>query len=157
MNIKYFTRTCAILLATLLMSACEGTKKDVREPFIGEYTFVSTGDVDLYAGVLKITTIPMNEEGKLSIFAADEPNQVWMVAGEDTTLGHVKGNELYLDSLNAQSTYNNLVLNISFTYEKATLEGNQLSWVTNAKISATYNALYLSGIGKVNIVATKVE
>ena len=80
-------KTCAIFMAVLTLSACERASqpKDARDAFVGDYTFTSTGSVDIFAGELKVYTIPMSETGELSIAKDSVPNRVMMVAGNDMT------------------------------------------------------------------------
>ncbi len=163
---KYLKRTSVLLLAALVMSACEGSKegpkKDAREAFVGDYSFVSTGSIDLYAGALKVLAVPMNEEGFLSIALADEENAVWMIVEKDSSLGHVAGDGLFLEPTTARETFKKLVMDLSFTYGKATLQEDTLSFVTNVDITATYSSDTLgildnlAGKGQTTIVATKL-
>ncbi len=164
---KYLKRTSVLLLAALVMSACEGSKegpkKDAREAFVGDYSFVSTGSIDLYAGALKVLAVPMNEEGFLSIALADEENAVWMIVEKDSSMGHVVGDGLFMEPTTARETFRNkLVMDLSFTYGKATLKEDTLSFVTNVDITATYSSDTLgildnlTGKGQTTIVATKL-
>ena len=54
-----------LLMATLVFCGCDRgwdpTKS--REAFVGDYTFVSTGNIDLYMGAVKAFTVPMDKEG----------------------------------------------------------------------------------------------
>ena len=155
MFVKYLTRTCAVLLAALMLSACENTMKDYREPFLGDYTFVSKGSVDMYDGATKLISIPMNEMGTLSILPGDDLNHVWVVAEGDSTLARVSDNELFMDPTTDVSKFGEVVMELSFTYGTATLEGDRLSFVTDVTVKATYQSQSLYGTGEVEIVATK--
>lgn len=155
MHTKYFTRLCAVLLAVMLLSACERAQKDTRTDFVGDYSFVSKGSIDLYAGSLKLITIPMDRSGEMTISPGDDPSHVWVVASGDSTLGHVSGKELFMDPTTDQSTYGNIVMDLSFKYGKATLKNDMLSWATDVEIMATYMSQTVSGVGTVDIVATK--
>ena len=150
-------KTCAIFMAVLTLSACERASqpKDARDAFVGDYTFTSTGSVDIFAGELKVYTIPMSETGELSIAKDSVPNRVMMVAGNDTSYGRVSDNYLFLDSLKAVETYGKIEMNLSFTYGKATLSHDTLSIPTNVVITASYQDKNLSGVGKVDVVAIK--
>lgn len=156
-HINFITRTLAVLMAVWMLSACEREKQtDPRDAFIGKYSFVTKGNIDLYAGSLKIATFPMNEKGELSISAAaSNPNDVVVVAENDTTIGHISGNYLFLDPTSAVETFGIIDMHLDFTYGKATLSNNTLSFVTEVAISASYNDMSLTGNGKVDIVATK--
>lgn len=148
-------KTCAIFMAVLTLSACERASqpKDARDAFVGDYTFTSTGSVDIFAGNLKMFTVPMHETGELSIAKDSVPNRVMMVAENDTSYGYVSNNYLFLDSLKAVETYGEIDMNLSFTYGKATLSHDTLSIPTNVVITASYQDKNLSGVGKVDVVA----
>ena len=150
-------KTFAIFMAVLTLSACERASqpKDARDAFVGDYTFTSTGSVDIFAGELKVYTIPMSETGELSIAKDSVPNRVMMVAGNDTSYGRVSDNYLFLDSLKAVETYGEIEMNLSFTYGKATLSHDTLSLPSYVIISASYQSMTLSGSGQVDVVAIK--
>jgi len=152
---KYFTKVFAVVMAALMLTACEGNKKDPREAFVGDYTFTSKGNIDLYAGTLKLFTIPMDNTGELSIVLGKEENNLWVVSDGDTIQAYASGNQLFMDPTSEQTTFKELVLDLSFTYGKATLVENQLSWTSDVAITATYKGRNLVGSGKVDIVATK--
>jgi hypothetical protein len=144
-------------MAVLTLSACERASqpKDARDAFVGDYTFTSTGSVDIFAGKLKVYTIPMSETGELSIAKDSVPNRVMMVAGNDTSYGRVSDNYLFLDSLKAVETYGEIEMNLSFTYGKATLSHDTLSLPSYVIISASYQSMTLSGSGQVDVMAVK--
>ena len=150
-------KTCAIFMAVLTLSACERASqpKDARDAFVGNYTFTSTGSVDIFAGELKVYTIPMSETGELSIAKDSVPNRVMMVAENDTSLGHISGNYLFIDSLDVVETFGKIDMNLSFKYGKATLSHDTLSFPTDVVITASYQDKNLSGVGKVDVVAIK--
>ena len=145
-----------LCLATLMITACERQKdNDPRKDFVGDYTFVSKGNIDLYAGVLKITTIPMDKKSEMSLSLADKDNELWMVAEGDSTIARLSDGRLFIDPTTEQQTFKDLVLTLSYTYTPATLENDQLSLTSNVEITATYKEHSLSGRGQVDIVATK--
>lgn len=152
------TRTCAVLMMILLLTACERASQpqiDPREAFVGTYSFVSTGSVDIFADGKKLSTIPMNQQGELSIELAQELGEVMVIAENDTSIGHVSANYLYIDPITVQETFGQLDLTLSFTYGKATLSNKVLSFPTNVSISAVYQDKTLSGSGQVDITAIK--
>ncbi len=160
MQTKSLTRFFAILLAILTFAACDRSKEeepstDPRDIFVGDYSFVSTGSIDLYASGVKVYTVPMNEKGNLSIALGKEANTVWVIAAGDTTLAYVSNNQLLMEPIEDEATFGDLVMEMSFTYGKATLKDNQLSWTSDVDITASYKEHILSGIGTVDIVATK--
>lgn len=151
------TRICAFLMAVMLMSACErASQNDPRNAFVGDYSFTSNGSIDLfYADSLKFITVPMSEKGEMSIVLATEPNDVWIIAENDTSLGHISGNYLFIDSLDVVETFGKIDMNLSFKYGKATLSHDTLSFPTDVVITASYQDKNLSGVGKVDVVAIK--
>ena len=146
-----------MVLAVVALCGCErsGETSDPRLAFVGEYTFVSTGDIDLYLGSTKAFAVPMDKEGEMSIKLAEKSNAVWIIAEGDSVLAAVSGNELYMEPMKQETTVAGISMDMSFSYGKATLENNQLSWITNVDITATYMSLQVTGSGQVVIVATK--
>ena len=153
---------CAIMLMAVLLCGCKRNQEQVepqdpRQAFVGDYTFVSTGDIDLYMGSVKVITVPMNKDGEMSITLAQEDNAVWIIAEGDSLEAYVSGNLLFMEPTTDEVTMSGLVMEMAFTYSKATLTGNQLSWTSTVDITATYQSLSVSGSGQVDIVATKKE
>jgi len=154
-NWKFF---CAMLLmATLVFCGCDRgmdpTKS--RQAFVGDYTFVSTGNIDLYMGAVMVFTVPMDKEGEFSISLAEKSNAVWIVAEGDSLLASVSGNELFMEPTKEETTMAGVEMKMSFTYGKATLENNRLSWTSDVDITATYQSVSIAGKGQVDFVATK--
>ena len=152
---KHWRTICAILLAAVVLCSCERSASDARKPFIGDYTFVSTGNIDLYAGSVKVITVPMDKDGEMSITPADKDNTVWIIAENDSLLAYVSGTEMFMDPTTDSTTIGGILMQMSFTYGRATLTDNQLSWKTDVEITATYRSMSLRGTGQVDIVATK--
>ena len=159
MRKNYFSRTCTVLMTLLLLTACEKATepqpKDPREAFIGNYSFYSSGSVDLYADTTKIGSYPMNEEGEMSIAPATEPNDVMVIAENDTSIGHIADGYLLIEPTTAVEKFGEMDMNLSFTYGKATLNNRVLTFPTNVTITATYQDMTFSGYGQVDIVAIK--
>lgn len=159
MRKNYFSRTCAVMMTLLLLTACEKATepqpKDPREAFIGNYSFYSSGSVDLYADSAKIGSYPMNEEGEMSIAPATEPNDVMVIAENDTSVGHIADGYLLIEPTTAVEKFGKMDMNLSFTYGKAALNNRVLTFPTNVSITATYQDVTFSGYGQVDIVAIK--
>lgn len=155
---KHLKISCAILLVAVMLWGCErGGGADARTPFLGEYTFVSNGDIDLYAGSVKVVTVPLGQEGEMSIVAADKANTVWIIADNDTARAYISGSELFMEATKDTATIGGVAMDMSFNYGPATFVENKLTWTTDVDISATYKSISLSGKGIVDIVATKKE
>lgn len=161
---KYVKGVLAVMIAVVALSACENKQQqpveepqvDPREAFVGDYSYVTSGDIDLSAGVLPFhTTVPLDYEGEMSITLGDEQNTLWVKAEGDSTVAYVSGNQLFFDPITKETSFGDLVMHLSFTLGKATLEGDQLSLTSDVEVSATYMDYGLSGNGKVDIVATK--
>ena len=153
---KNWKFSCFILLIAVALCACERAGGgDARKAFLGDYTFVSNGDIDLYAGAVKVVTVPLDKEGEMSIVPADKSNTVWIVAENDSALAYVSDSELFMESTTDTTTIGGISMEMSYTYGKASLVENKLSWSTDVVITATYKAMTLSGKGTVDIVATK--
>ena len=146
-----------LCLAALMIAACErAADNDPREVFVGDYTFVSKGNIDLYADSLKVITVPLDKKGEMSLSLADKDNELWMVAEGDSTIARLSDGRLFIDPATEQQTFKNLVLTLSYTYTPVTLENDQLSLTSDVEATATYKETYtLSGRGQVNITATK--
>ena len=167
-RVKVAIMAMVAMVAAATLCGCEGGKNtepqeeepkvDPREAFVGEYTFTSTGNIDLYAGTLKLFTIPMDNKGEMNITLSDSTNAVWVRAENDSTIAFVSGNNLFMEPTTDETTFGELVMQLAFTYGKGTLENDTLSMDTYVAIQASYRDRSLSGNGKVGIVAVrKVE
>ena len=155
---KYFSYVCVFLTATLLFGSCDRSKEpdsDPRTAFVGDYTFVSTGNIDLYAGVVKVISVPMDTDGELSISRADKENAVWIVAQEDSIMAYISGNRLFMDPMSEQMTFGKMVIDLSFTYKNGELVDDVLTLITEVDATANYEQYSLAGHGQVEVVATK--
>ena len=158
MHMNDFARTCAVLMTILLLTACDRSKQpeiDPREAFVGNYSFTSTGSVDLYLGELKMASYPMNEQGEMSIALAQKPDEVMVIVEKDTSLAHVADNYLLIEPSTAVEKFGEVEMTFSFTYGKATISNRVLTFPTNVSISAAYQDKTVSGSGQVEIVAVK--
>ena len=145
-------------MTILLLTACDRSKQpeiDPREAFVGNYSFTSTGSVDLYLGELKMASYPMNEQGEMSIALAQKPDEVMVIVEKDTSLAHVADNYLLIEPSTAVEKFGEVEMTFSFTYGKATISNRVLTFPTNVSISAVYQGKTVSGSGQVEIVAVK--
>ena len=155
---KNLAKVCAILMTVLTFAACEGSKQEPTDPrnaFVGNYSFVTTGNIDLYAGSKKIVTVPLDKKGDMSITLGEVSNTVWIISSGDSALAYVSDNQLFMDPSVDEMTFGELVMHLSFTYGKATLNNETLTWNSEVEITASYKDLTLTGSGQVEIVATK--
>ena len=145
-----------MLLVIAALCGCErATVQDPRQAFVGDYTFVSTGDIDLYMGATKVITLPMDQNGEMTITLAEKSNAVWIIADNDSTMASVSGNELFIEPSEEETTMAGIDMQMSFTHGKATLVNKQLSWTSSMDITATYQSLQLAGKGQVDIATKK--
>ena len=158
MHMNDFARTCAVLMTILLLTACDRSKQpeiDPREAFVGNYSYTSTGSVDLYLGEQKMDSYPINEQGEMSITLAQKPDEVMVIVEKDTSLAHVADNYLLLEPSTEVEKYGEVEMTFSFTYGKATINNRVLTFPTNISISAVYQDKTVSGSGQMEIVAVK--
>ena len=156
-NIKI---VCSMLLLAAILCGCkrgEQEPEDARTAFIGDYTFVSSGTIDLYMGSTKMITLPMDKEGELTIVAGESSNEVWVIAEGDSAQAYIAGDELVMKPMQQETTIAGMELDMAFTYGTAKLVENQLSMTAYVDITATYRSMQFSGNGQVDVVATKKD
>lgn len=147
-------------LATLLFVSCDPnnptttTTTDPRDKFVGEYSFVATGNVDVNLGVTSLS-IPLNEDGTFEITKAEVENEVLITGYGATINAVVSGNQLILESTTSEMEYSGATVKLTFTHGRATLKDNQLTWSTTVTAIVTYNSLTATGDGQVSMVADK--
>lgn len=162
---KYVKGVLAVMIAVVALSACENKQQqpveepqiDPREAFVGDYKYVTSGDIDLYIGALPFNTVPLDYEGDMAITLGDEQNTLWVKAEGDSVVAYVSGSQLFLDPVVKETTFGELDMQLSFTFSKATLEGDKLSCSSDVEISASFMDYSLLGSGKVDVVSTKKE
>ena len=158
---KHFRKyVCAVLLIATALCGCkrdEQEPEDAREAFIGDYTFVSWGTIDLYWESKKMVAIPMDKEGELSIVAGEASNEVWVIAEGDSAQAYIAGNELVMKPMQTETTIAGMELDMAFTYGTAKLVNNQLSMTAYVDINATYKSTHFAGNGQVDVVAAKKD
>lgn len=152
---KNFINCCMILTVLLAWTACEGNKEvDPRDAFIGAYTYSASGSVDFNFGITSYS-VPLNEQGTFTISKSGDGDKVVIEGWNDPIYATVSGNQLTLESNNYDTTYGGIALQLSFSYGKATLVDDRLTWDTNVSGKAQYSGLSAIGEGVVSMVATK--
>ena len=148
---------CAIVMLVAALCGCERGQepKDAREAFVGYYTFVSTGKVDLYRDSVLFASLPMNKEGEMSIMPGEKSNEIVVIALKDTAVAYVSGNTFSMDTSTRTDSLYGIVMEMTVNYGKAVLTGNQLDWPMDLVVSATFQGMEYSGGGSMEIVATK--
>jgi hypothetical protein len=154
---KHWLSLCGLLLIAIVLCSCERGTQNTREAFIGEYSFVSTGLIALYLpDSTKAFSIPVNENGELSIVAGTKENEVLIIAKEDTTYALISGYDMYMQPDTVEEIRGGVEMKIYSSYSRATLENNRMAWMSYADVSASFKSYSLFGKGEVEIVATKL-
>lgn len=154
---KHWQSLCGVLLAAIVLCSCERGAKNTREAFIGDYSFVSSGLIELYLpDSTEAFSIPVNENGELSIVAGTKENDVLIIADEDTTYALISGYDMFMQPDTVVQTVGGVEMKIYSSYSKATLENNRMTWMSYADVSASFKSYSLFGKGEVEIVATKL-
>lgn len=142
-----------LALATLTFVACE--KSDPRDQFIGTYTFVETGSVDMYSGTQKAGNIPMDSYGNFVISKYGSGNSIRITGDLDAMTGNVSGNKISFQSNTSTSVQDGITIQTTFYYEDATLNGRLLKWETDVAVTASSASASIVGNGKLSMQATK--
>lgn len=142
-------------MAVVMLAACGGTNEvDQRDAFVGAYAYTATGSVDFQAGGLQMT-LPLNKTGNLTISKVGDGNKVVIEGYNNPINATVSGNQLILESNTWQSTSGGIEFDLTFTYGKATLSENQLTWDSDVYGTAKYSSITADGNGTVSVVAIK--
>lgn len=141
-------------MAVVMLAACGGNEVDPRDAFVGAYAYTATGSVDFQAGGLQVT-LPLNKTGNLTISKVGDGNKVVIEGYNDPINATVSGNQLILESNTWQSTSGGIEFDLTFTYGKATLSENQLTWDSDVYGTAKYSSITADGNGDLSVVAIK--
>ena len=152
---KHFGKIFCGLVIAFMMVACNQNNVDPRDAFEGSYDFNVTGEVELFVGANKLTTVPLDEEGTFLITKAAEDDEVLIIGYNDTIHATVAGKYLLIDPITTSTDYNGVTIQLTFLFGKATLEGTQLSCQTDVQANASYSIYTATGNGQLSIVATK--
>jgi len=154
---RYLSRICAVMMAVLMLAACSKNdpESDPRVAFVGDYTFVSSGSIDLYAGATKALTVPVDEQGDMSIKLLDEANAVMVNVMGDSAKAYVTGNQLFLDPTEEHLTVGPVEMTAKVTFGKAPLVEGVMTIPADVDVTATYQSMNLLGKGTIEVVATK--
>ena len=157
---KNWIKTVIIaLMAVVGLVSCETQEKEEkqRDTFIGEYDYETTGEADLYAGILKIMTVPLNTTGTFSIVPCAEANRLAIVKGTDSIYAVVSGNNLYIEMPTLEYTYADYgEVQLMFSDNKVTRDAdNRLHWQSDVVAIGVYGSYTATGNGNIDLVATK--
>ena len=156
---KHWQSLCGLLLAAIVLCSCErGTQnQNTRDAFIGEYSFTSTGQISLYKpDSTEAFSIPVKENGELSIVAGTKENEVLIIADKDTTYALISDYDMFMQPDTTVETMGSVEMTMFSRYSKATLENNRMAWMSYADVSASFKSHSLFGKAEVEIVATKL-
>ena len=150
---------CTIVMVAAVLCGCERCPVDPKDPrvaFVGDYSYVSTGEVDLYLGGVPVgEQLPLDNEGEFTLVLGEASNEILMIEENDTTVAVVSNNTIYLEPLTQIESMGEVDMEITYDYGEATLINNQLDWQCEVSVKATYKGAVLSGSGPMEIVATK--
>ena len=152
MNKKFFLLFCLFLV--LLFTACSESV-DPRDAFVGVYDFETTGSVDIYVSAVKLTTIPLNLNGTLTISKENTKDQVAIIWRNDTVHGTVAGEKMYVDNIHIDTTYHSLEAQLDIFPDPVQKDSTQLKCKSTVRARLQYSSYAGSGEGEVTIVATK--
>ena len=147
---------CTIVMVAAVLCGCERGQVDPRVAFVGDYSYVSTGEVDLYLGSVPVgDQLPLDNEGEFTFVLGEASNEILMIEENDTTVAVVSNNTIYLEPVTQIESMGEVDMEITYDYGEATLINNQLDWQGEVSVKATYKGAVLSGSGPIEIVATK--
>ena len=142
-------------VAVFALAACGGKNEvDQRDAFVGAYAYTATGGIDFKAGGLQMT-LPLNKTGNLTISKVGDGDKVVIEGYNNPINATVSGNQLILESNTWQSTSGGIEFDLTFTYGKATLSENQLTWDSDVYGNAKYSSITADGNGDLSVVAIK--
>lgn len=149
---------CTIVMVAAVLCGCERGQVDPKDPraaFVGDYTYVSTGEIDLYLGSMPVGNLPLDDEGEFTLVLGKASNEILMIEENDTAVAVVSNNTIYLEPVTQIESMAGIDMEVIYDYGEATLINNQLDWQVEVSVTATYQGAVLSGSGPIEIVATK--
>lgn len=146
---------CTIVMVAAVLCGCERGQVDPRVAFVGDYSYVSTGEIELYMGGKPVGELPLDNEGEFTFVLGEASNEILMIEENDTTVAVVSNNTIYLEPVTQIDSLAGVDMEIIYDYGEATLVNNQLDWQCEVSVKATYQGAVLSGSGPIEIVATK--
>lgn len=154
MKAKILSKFCIVLSAMVALVACGGPGEvDPRDQFVGGYNYESTGKAEIKVGPLTYN-IPLDGKGSFSVSKVGDKDKVMLVGYNDTINATVSGNQLILESNVVYTETSGVPVQLTFTYDRATLTDDQLTWNSAVKAYATYSGYAVYGDGTVSVVAT---
>ncbi len=146
---------CTIVMVAAVLCGCERGQVDPRVAFVGDYSYVTTGEIELYLGDVSAGKMPLDNEGEFTFVLGKASNEILMIDENDTTVAVVSNNTIYLEPMTQIESMGEVDMEVIYDYGEATLINNQLDWQVEVSIKATYKGAVLSGSGPIEIVATK--
>lgn len=151
---KKITYLCLFAVLFAFSSCGSSSEVDVRDAFVGVYDYAATGSLNFDFGITKYN-VPLDEEGTFTISKEGEGNKVVIEGWNDPIHATISGDQLILESNNYETSYGEIALQLSFSYGKATLADNRLTWNTDVSGEARYGSFAATGSGTVVMVAAK--
>ncbi|MBO4250543.1 MAG: hypothetical protein J5884_04725 [Paludibacteraceae bacterium] len=134
-----------------------GEAVDQRDAYVGVYDFEAKGNLDFYYMGVSVMSMPLDETGTFTISKIGDKDKIAIVGYNDTIYATVSGKQLTLEATTYSFHDSGVDMEVTFTYDKAKLNKNQLTWETDVYATATYNGINAKGEGEVSMVATKKE
>ncbi|MBQ7381481.1 MAG: hypothetical protein IJV61_00420 [Paludibacteraceae bacterium] len=123
--------------------------------FVGDYSYVLTGEIELYMGDVSAGKMPLDHEGEFTFVLGEASDEILMIEKNDTSVAVVSNNTIYMEPVTQIDSLAEVDMEVIYDYGEATLVNNQLDWQVEVSITATYKGAVLSGSGPIEIVATK--
>lgn len=128
---------------------------DPRVAFVGDYSYVLTGEIELYMDSVPAGKMPLDHKGEFTFVLGEASDEILMIEKNDTSVAVVSNNTIYLEPVTQIESMGGVDMEVIYDYGEATLVNNQLDWQVEVSIKATYLGSVLSGSGPIEIVATK--
>ena len=133
-------------MAVIVTLICACTEKvDQRDAYVGVYDFEATGNLDFYYMGVSVMSMPLDEKGTFSISKIGDKNKIAIVGYNDTIYATVSGNQLTLETTTYSFHDGGVDMEVTFTYDKAKLDKNRLTWHTDVYAVANYNGMNAKG------------
>lgn len=155
MRMKNWKFICTIVMVAAVLCGCERGQVDPRVAFVGDYSYVLTGEIELYMDSVPAGKMPLDHKGEFTFVLGEASDEILMIEKNDTSVAVVSNNTIYLEPVTQIESMGGVDMEIIYDYGEATLVNNQIDWQVEVSIKATYLGSVLSGSGPIEIVATK--
>ena len=154
----YFINLCLSVGMLIAFVSCDNKPEqeiDMRDKYVGTYSYSTKGSVDVLYGAIKILTVSLDEEGELKISKVGDKDQVIVTGYKDTIQATVSGDKLMLEPFVIDMKNETYSAQVTFGDVQATLNDNVLTWNTEVDVELKYGSYTASGSGPLSMTATK--